>query len=226
MAPEPETRRNGRGRDIVVIGASAGGIEALREITRRLPSDLAAGLFVVLHLPEGAKSSLPEILSRSGPLPAEHAQDGERIVRGKIYVAPPDHHLLLEAGERVRVSRGPFHNQHRPAVDPLFTSAALAYGPRVVGVILSGALDDGTAGLARIKRSGGFAIVQDPATASFTSMPESAIASVDVDRTVPLPKLAEAIESATRESVEQQASTLRQVLISETGPTARQGGDR
>ena len=184
-----------------MIGASAGGIEALREVAHRLPADLEAAVFVVVHLPEGAKSTLPEILARSGALPAMHAQDGRGIERGRIYVAPPDHHLLLEAGERMRVARGPYHNRHRPAVDPLFTSAALAYGPRVVGVVLSGTLDDGTAGLARIKRAGGIAIVQDPATAAYSGMPENAIAHVPMDRTVPITELAAAIESSVRERV-------------------------
>src|SRR5688572_7890037 len=147
-----------KGRDIVAIGASAGGIEALREVTRRLPADLQAAVFVVLHLPRDVRSSLPEILSRSGPLPAAHARDGEPVEKGRIYVAPPDRHLLLDDG-RVRLTAGPSHNQLRPAVDPLFGSAARAHGSRVVGVVLSGALDDGTAGLASIKRRGGIAIV-------------------------------------------------------------------
>lgn len=180
------------GHDIVVIGASAGGIEAIREVVSRFPGDLAAAVFVVLHLPQGSRSTLPEIISRSGPLPAVHPKDGERIGQGRIYVAPPDHHLLLDDGHVV-LSRGPHHNRHRPAVDPLFGSAALNYGGRVVGVVLSGTLDDGTAGLARIKRRGGVALVQDPRSAEFAGMPESAIAHVAVDRVVSVDRLAEVI---------------------------------
>jgi two-component system chemotaxis response regulator CheB len=186
------------GRDIVAIGASAGGIEALREVTKGLPSDLGAAVFVVLHLPRDTRSSLPEILSRSGPLPAAHPRDGESIEPGRIYVAPPDQHLLLDDG-RVRLSRGPQHNHVRPAVDPLFASAARSHGSRVVGVVLSGALDDGTAGLARIKRRGGVAIVQDPSTAAYPGMPESALAHVAVDRVVPIHQVAAAIEEAVRD---------------------------
>ena len=178
--------------DIIVIGASAGGIEAVREVVSRLPPDLEAAVFVVLHLPQGSRSILPEIISRSGPLPAAHAVDGERIELGRIYVAPPDHHMLLDQ-DRVVLSRGPHHNRHRPAVDPLFGSAARAYGARVIGVVLSGTLDDGTAGLAKIKRNGGVALVQDPSTAAFPGMPENALSLVDVDQSVPVEKLGQAI---------------------------------
>ena len=179
-------------RDIVVVGASAGGIEALREITRRLPPDLPASLFVVIHFPQGGTSVLPEILSRDGPLPAVHAVQGEPIVRGRIYVAPPDYHLLLEDGA-LRLSRGPRENGLRPAIDPMFRSAAVAFGPRVIGVVLSGNLDDGTSGLAAVKRRGGVALVQDPNQAMYSSMPKSAIAHVRVDRVAPASDIASAI---------------------------------
>src|SRR5437588_10453002 len=132
--------------DIIVVGASAGGVEALKTLVGTLSPDLEASVFIVLHIPPQSPSLLPEILSRYGPLRAVQPKDGDPIVRGMIYVAPPDHHLLVER-ERIRVVRGPKENRHRPAVDPLFRSAALAYGPRVVGVVLTGALDDGTAGL-------------------------------------------------------------------------------
>ena len=189
-----------RRREIVVIGASAGGVEAMREVAQGLPRDLDAAIFCVMHHPPGAKSYLPEILTRAGPLPALHAEDGERIRPGRIYVGPPDHHMLLADGH-VRLSRGPHHNRHRPAVDPLFGSAARSYGPGVIGVVLSGTLDDGTAGLAKIKGAGGVALVQDPATAAHAGMPESARTHVAVDRVVPLDRMAAAIVEAAREPV-------------------------
>lgn len=168
------------GHDIIVVGASAGGVEALSNLVGQLPEKLPASLFIVLHIPAQGPSLMPDILSRAGPLPATHPVDGEEIRRGHIYVAPPDHHLFLEQG-RMRVVRGPKENRHRPAIDPLFRSAAGAYGPHVVGVILTGSLDDGTAGLWAIKKRGGVAVVQDPNDALYPSMPSSALAHVQVD---------------------------------------------
>jgi len=184
-----------QGHDIVVIGASAGGVEVLREVVAGLPAGLAAAVFVVLHLPERSHSTLPEILARAGRLPASHARHGEKIQKGHIYVAPPDHHLMIDGGSVV-LSRGPHHNRSRPAIDPLFTSAARAYGPRVIGVVLSGTLDDGSAGLARIKRHGGVAMVQDPTTALYAGMPQNALASVAADRCEPADRLGAAIAAA------------------------------
>ncbi len=173
--------------DIIVVGASSGGVEALVTLAAGLPADLPAAIFVVLHI--GNHSSvLPEILSKSGPLPAVHPQHGAPIVNGKIYVAPPDRHLLIEPGHML-LSSGPKENRSRPAVNPLFRSAAATYGSRVTGVILTGAFDDGTAGLAEIKRRGGIAIVQDPKTARDPSMPKSAVLHVDVDHIVPLAQI-------------------------------------
>jgi two-component system chemotaxis response regulator CheB len=175
-------------QDIVVVGTSAGGVEALTELAAGLPADLQASIFVVLHIGTGinGQSYLPEILSRAGPLPAVRAQDGDKIQKGKIYVAPPDCHLLLKPGY-VHLSRGPKENRTRPAINPLFRSAALAYEARVTGVIMTGLLDDGVAGLAEIKRRGGVAVVQDPATALFPSMPDNALKRIDVDYVAPLP---------------------------------------
>jgi two-component system chemotaxis response regulator CheB len=167
-------------RDIVVIGASAGGVEALRALVAELPADLPAAVLVVLHVPARAPSALPVILSRSGALTAVHAVHGERLQYGRIYVAPPDHHLLIE-GDRVALSHGPTENGHRPAVDVLFRSAARSYRERVAGVVLSGGRDDGTAGLSAISERGGLAIVQDPEEALHSSMPRSAAEYVAVD---------------------------------------------
>jgi two-component system chemotaxis response regulator CheB len=176
-------------RDIVVVGASAGGVEALSRLVGHLPSDLEAALFIASHSAPYSPSLLPAILSRAGPLPATHAVHGEAIRRGRVYVAPPDHHMLLE-DHGVRLTRGPKENRFRPAVDPLFRSAAYSYGPRVVGVVLTGALDDGTAGLWAIKDRGGKAIVQDPAEARHPSMPLSALQHVEVDHKLPVAEIA------------------------------------
>ncbi|MHA7627747.1 chemotaxis protein CheB [Corallococcus sp. M7] len=171
--------------DIIVIGASMGGVEALTALAGQLPKDLAACVLLVLHVPAQHRSYLPEILTRSGPLPAHHPQDGEPLSRGRIYVAPNDRHLLVEQ-DRVRVMKGPKENGHRPAVDPLFRSAASAHGSRVVGVVLTGALDCGTSGLMAVKREGGLAVVQDPRDALCPDMPRSALEYVAVDHCVPL----------------------------------------
>ena len=171
-------------RNIVVIGCSVGGVEALQTLVAGLPQNFPAALFVVLHLSPQTHSVLPEILNRAGPLPAKHPQHGEVIRRGHIYVAPPDHHILIEDG-RIVLSRGPKENRHRPAVDPLFRSAARAFGKQVIGIILTGSLDDGTAGLQTVKRAGGVAIVQDPEEAFCSDMPRSALENVEVDYTIP-----------------------------------------
>jgi len=168
------------GHEIIVLGASAGGVEALCRLVAVLPADLPAAVFVVLHVPANGKSVLPQILSRAGPVPATHARDGEPIKQGHVYIAPPDHHLLIHRGV-IEVIRGPRENGHRPAVDPLFRTAAQSHGARVVGAVLSGALDDGTAGLVAIKERGGVALVQDPLDALVDSMPRSALDHLAVD---------------------------------------------
>lgn len=188
---------------IVVIGASAGGVEALSAVVARLPEDIDAAIFVVIHVPHNARSVLPRILERAGELKACHVLDEEPIKAGYIYVAPPDRHLILRRG-RVRSAFGPRENGHRPAVDPLFRSAAEAYGRSVIGVILSGNLDDGTSGLAAIKRFGGIAIAQDPDEAVHSGMPQSAVNNVQVDHILSLhdigPKIVELVEEAPKEA--------------------------
>lgn len=161
----------------------------MQELARGLPSNLPAAVFIVLHVPSAGPSLLPRILNKSGPLRARHAINGEAIERGRIYVAPPDHHMLVER-ERVRVVRGPKENRARPAADPLFRSAAYSYGTRVVGVVLSGALDDGTAGLAAIKRRGGLTVAQDPDEALYPGMPRSAVENVALDHCLPVADIA------------------------------------
>lgn len=160
-------------RDLIVIGASSGGVEALSKVVAGLPEDLAAAIFIVLHVREDRESQLPVILNRMGRLPAAHAVDGEPIRRGRIYVAPPGLQTYVHRG-RSRVRRGPLENLHRPAVDALFRTAAHYYRERVIGVVLSGALDDGAAGLAAVKKAGGVAIVQEPGDARVADMPSNA----------------------------------------------------
>lgn len=175
-------------RDIIVIGASAGGVEALSALVRSLPQDLAAAVFIVLHV--GATSHLAGILDRAGALPARHALSGDRIDPGRILVAPPGSHLLLH-GDHVLLRRGPRENLARPAIDPLFRSAAASFGGRVTGVVLTGSMSDGSAGLRAIKRCGGVAVVQDPDDAMVPDMPRNALKSVAVDHTVPIAAMAD-----------------------------------
>ena len=175
-------------RDIVVVGASAGGTEALTKLVRGLPADFPAAIFVVVHFPASASSVLPHILTRAGSLPAMHPDDGDAFRPGRIYVARPDCHLMIRDG-RLSVRRGPRENTSRPAIDPLFRSAARTAGQRVIGIVLSGNLDDGTAGLLSIKQHGGVAVVQAPETAHYPGMPRSAIDHVPVDYVLPIERM-------------------------------------
>lgn len=202
------------GHDIVVIGTSAGGVEALRQLVRELPTDLQASVFVVIHMPAQSPSLLPDILNRVGPLPAAHAVNGGPISRGRIYIAPPDNHLLVERGH-VRVVHGPRENRHRPAVDPLFRSAAVAYGPRVVGVVLTGALDDGTVGMKAVKECGGVAVVQNPSEAIYPSMPRSVLQAMKVDYCVGLAEIAPLLARLSSETAEEGAHTVPDDLKTE-----------
>jgi two-component system chemotaxis response regulator CheB len=183
---------------IVVVGGSAGALEQALAMARGLPADFPAALFLVIHFPSTARSVLPDLLARSGPLPAAHASDGEAIRPGRIYVAPPDSHLVL-SGQRLRLDRGPKENGHRPAIDPLFRSAAESFGSRVIGVILSGNLSDGTAGLQAIRRRGGRALVVDPELVVHDSMPRHAINRVPVSRVVAPDQIAAAISELIAE---------------------------
>src|SRR3989440_3321854 len=195
------------GHDIIVIGASAGGVEALIKLAGQLPADLPASIFIVLHIPAQSPSLLPDILGRSGRLKAVHPQNGESIAPGRIYIAPPDHHLLVTLGH-VHVMRGPKENRHRPSIDVLFRSAALAYGPRVVGVVLTGSLDDGAAGLLAIHQCGGISVVQDPKDALYPSMPQSALELVDTDYCLPLAKIGPLLTRLAHEQVDNPLSPI------------------
>ena len=182
---------------VVVAGASAGGLDALVAIAQALPGEIDAAVFVVLHSAPRADGLLPHILSRAGQLPAEYASDGEAIEPGKIYVGPPDLHMVLSP-EGVRLSHTAKENGFRPAVDPLFRSAADTFEERAIGVVLSGNLSDGAAGLRAIKKSGGIAIVQDPQEAPFQSMPASALEMGPVDFTLPASEIGTAIARLVR----------------------------
>ncbi|MBE9157594.1 chemotaxis protein CheB [Nodosilinea sp. LEGE 06152] len=184
------------GHSVVVIGASAGGVEALAQLVEQLPPDLDAAVFVTVHFPSYSVSFLPDILNRFNTLPALHPQDGEKIQPGRIYIAPPDYHLRVHP-DTIEINRGPKENGHRPAIDTMFRSAAQAYGPDVIGVVLTGMLDDGTSGLNDIKVEGGIALVQDPAEALFRGMPQSVIDNVAVDKVLPLAALAQEIVTLT-----------------------------
>jgi two-component system chemotaxis response regulator CheB len=215
-------------RDIIVIGASAGGFEAIRRLVAGLPADLPASLFIVWHMSPDIRGILPQILNRLNGLPAAHAIDKERIERSRIYVAPPDHHLLIEK-DQVRITRGPKENRFRPAVDPLFRSAAYTYGSRVIGVILSGALDDGSAGLWTIKWYNGVAVVQDPEDAEVPSMPQNALETVDVDYKVAVSEMPELLIKLTgeqapllsRESSKEDELTKTEIGIAEENGTLK-----
>jgi two-component system chemotaxis response regulator CheB len=186
-------------RDLVVIGASAGGVLALCRLASALPARLAAPVCVVLHVGANA-SSLPSLLTAAGPLPAAHATSGQLLEPGRIYVAPPDHHLLVQDGW-LRLTRGPKEHFTRPAIDPLFRSAALSAGPRVIGVLLTGTLGDGTAGLQAVKECGGITVVQDPADAEEPAMPGAALRAVQVDHCEPLARIGPLLQRLVGEEV-------------------------
>ena len=174
---------------MVLLGASAGGVEALSSVVSGLPSDLSAAVLVVLHVPAWGTSVLPHILDRCGPLPATHAVDGEPLLNAHVYVAPPDRHLVTEVG-RIRLTHAPKENGVRPSIDTLFRAAARTHGRNVVAVVLSGTLDDGTAGLLAVKVHGGVTMAQQPADAAFPSMPESAIRFVNPTHVAPAREIA------------------------------------
>jgi two-component system chemotaxis response regulator CheB len=188
-------------QQIVVVGASAGGIEALRLLVAGLTADFPAPICVVVHAAAESPGVLPAILDRSGPLRANTAQTGDRLLPRHIYVAPPDHHLIVEPG-KLRVSRGPRENRFRPAIDPLFRSAAQVFGPGVIGVILTGHPGDGAAGLRAVKQLGGTAIVQDPEDALVPALPRTALDSVEADHVVALEAIAPLLVRLTSRQAE------------------------
>ncbi len=183
---------------IVVVGTSAGGVAALTKLVSSLSREINAAIFIVQHVSPDAPGLLPDILQSVTALPVRHAKHKEPIVARRIYVAPPDRHLVI-APNQLLLTRGPKEHFTRPSIDPLFRSAALAYGPRVIGVILTGTLDDGMAGLWVIKQRGGITVVQDPKEAEYTGMPLSAMTYVAVDHLLPGPEIGPLIERLSRE---------------------------
>jgi two-component system, chemotaxis family, protein-glutamate methylesterase/glutaminase len=217
-------------RNIVVIGCSSGGFQALKRIITDLPADFDAAVFIVWHMSPDTVGILPDVLNRQNAISAGHAVDKQPIKFNRIYVAPPDRHLILENGF-MRITRGPRENRFRPAVDPLFRSAAHVYGPRVIGIVLSGALDDGTAGLWTIKSRGGIAMVQDPVDAEVPSMPQNALNAVETDYCVPVADIAQLLVKLTSETVtelkqpdmEEDKKTRLEVHIAEQDQALEQG---
>lgn len=178
-----------KGRNIIVVGTSAGGLDALDQLVGQLRTDLAASIFIVQHMaPHNSGEPLLRRLSRHKAFQPKLAEDGDRFKPARIYIAPPDHHLLVK-NSKMLVTKGARENRHRPGIDPLFRSAAVAHGARVIGIVLTGMLDDGTAGLIAIKRCGGVTVVQDPRDAAYSGMPMSALDNSNVDFCVPLAEM-------------------------------------
>ena len=186
-------------RDIIVIGGSSGATAPLKSILGGLSADLPASVFVVLHIPSRSVGLLSIVASAAGPLPTREAEDGLKIERGHVYIGAPDHHLILVDGH-IRLGRGPRENMVRPAIDPLFRSAAMSYGPRVIGVVLSGLLGDGASGLNAIKRCGGMALVQDPEDAIADEMPRRALEATVADLCIPSAKLGDVLSDLARQT--------------------------
>jgi two-component system chemotaxis response regulator CheB len=192
--------KRSQGRNIIVVGTSAGGLEALDQLVGQLPTDLAASVFIVQHMSlHNSGEPLLRRLSRHQAFQPKLATDSERFKPGRIYIAPPDSHLLLKK-DRMLVTKGARENRYRPGIDPLFRSAAVAHGSRVIGVVLTGMLDDGTAGLLAVKRCGGVTVVQDPRDAAYSAMPTSALANVDVDFCVPVAEMGQLLTTLVVQS--------------------------
>ncbi len=198
MKNQTKTKLQNFKRDIVVIGASAGGVKAILELVKSLPHDFPATIFIVQHVAPHTESILPDLITMLSPLKAKHPKDGEKFEPGMIYVAPPDHHMLLEE-DSIRITRGPKENRFRPSVDALFRSAAYIFKSRVIGVVLSGYLDDGTSGLWSVQRLGGNVVVQEPKDAPFPDMPANALEFVNADHVVPIAEMAALLVRLTTE---------------------------
>lgn len=208
---------------VIVIGSSAGGVTALQKLVAGLPADFGAPILIVQHVSANAISYLPHILTNVGPLPASHPKDGQALLPGNIYLAPPDHHMLIEDGH-ILVRKGPKENRFRPSIDALLRSAAHSHGPGVIGVILTGMLDDGTSGMWSVQRMGGTTIVQDPVEAMYPSMPSSVLQYVDVDYVTPIDQISTLLIELTKKEMKQGPSDKekeRERLKMDTGIAAQ-----
>jgi two-component system chemotaxis response regulator CheB len=206
-------------KTIIVVGTSAGGLEALTRLIAPLPKGFPAPIFVVQHMAADTSGKvLVETLNKQGQLECKHPVDGERFQPGLIYVAPPDHHMLLTKG-KIIISKGARENRSRPAIDPLFRSAAVAYGAQVIGVLLTGYLDDGSSGLLAIQRCGGICVVQDPADATYPDMPQHALNNLTPDHCLPIAAIGELltrlVHQPTRKSPPVPADVRSEALIAE-----------
>lgn len=200
-----------KARDIIVIGTSAGGFAALKILLRQLPPDLPATIFIVRHISPSHPNNLPALLERAGNLKVSYAMDGERFMKSHVYIAPPDHHLIID-DDHMRLSQGPKENLTRPAIDPLFRSAALVYRSRVVGVVLTGGLDDGTAGMWSVKYQGGTTVVQDPQDAEHPGMPRSAAANVKIDYCLPLSEIGPLLVRLANDAADEESAARSEKL--------------
>lgn len=222
--PDHETVGSKSGNQrIIVIGASTGGFEAFKKIIKTLPPDFDASIFIVWHMSPDVRGILPSVINKVNKIYAAHAYDKEEILPNRIYIAPPDHHLLLEEGY-VRVTHGPKENRFRPAVDPLFRSAADTYRNRVIGVILSGALDDGTAGLWAVKHHSGIAVVQDPNDAEVSSMPENALEQVHVDYIAPVNEIGALLVRLSKEKLPEKTEVMNDEQTKKEIKVAKEDG--
>ena len=185
-------------RDVLAIGTSAGGVAALTFLAKRFPRDFPAAVLVTIHLPSHVRSPLDDLLSASGPLPAQFARDGDLVRKARIYIAPPNRHLLLD-GEHVSLGEGPRENNARPSIDPMLRSTALCCGGRAIGVVLTGTLGDGASGLWAIRHGGGIAVVQDPKDAAFSEMPLTALNRAKPDHVVSLDEMPALLERLVRQ---------------------------
>lgn len=210
-------------RDIIVIGASAGGFDAIQRLAAGLPANLQAAVFITLHVYGKSDSMLPQLLNRAGTLPAAHPRDGEPVHKGRIYVAPPDYHLLLRRGH-IELGHGPRENMQRPGINVMFRTAAASYGERVAGVLLTGLLDDGAAGLWEIQQHGGATVVQDPEEATFRSMPDSAIRGLNVQYIVPIAEMAHLLTRLTMTDQRIPSASLPQPQIEPAGQVCPECG--
>ena len=198
----------GNDQRIIVMGASAGGFDAFQKIIQALPPDFQPPIFIVWHMSPDIIGVLPDVLNRANDIYAAHAYDNEEIKPNRIYIARPDHHMLINYG-KVRVTHGPKENRFRPAVDPLFRSAAYTYGDRVIGVVLTGGMDDGTAGLWTIKHYGGIAVVRDPDDAEVSSMPANALRQVNVDHVAAVREIADLLVRLSKEPLVEKVDVMK-----------------